>query len=59
MLFTDNPACESAPGCGEWNPPQIKNPEYKGKWYAPMIDNPDYKVSTEYTVQSANMLSKN
>ncbi len=37
-----NPACEAAPGCGEWRRPTIANPAYKGKWTAPMIDNPDY-----------------
>ena len=28
---------------GEWEPPNIPNPEYKGKWQPKMIDNPDYK----------------
>lgn len=28
---------------GEWEAPQIPNPEFKGKWQAPMIDNPAYK----------------
>lgn len=28
---------------GEWEAPQIPNPEYKGEWKAPMIDNPAYK----------------
>jgi len=28
---------------GEWEPPTIKNPEFKGAWKAKMIDNPDYK----------------
>jgi len=37
-----NPACETAPGCGEWKRPMKANPEYKGKWYAPQIDNPAY-----------------
>ena len=51
-----NPKCESAPGCGEyeapliknelykgkWKPPKIKNPEYKGPWKARQIPNPDY-----------------
>merc|ERR1719361_1979966 len=27
---------------GEWQAPQIDNPEYKGKWEHPMIANPDY-----------------
>jgi len=36
----DNPAC--AVGCGKWNPPSIRNPEYKGKWAAPKVDNPQY-----------------
>ncbi|KAL4070537.1 Calreticulin family-domain-containing protein [Scleroderma citrinum] len=38
-----NPACDTAPGCGEWKRPYKANPKYKGKWYAPMIDNPEYK----------------
>ena len=42
--LVDNPLCESAPGCGEWKRPQIKNPKYKGKWRPDMIDNPAYKV---------------
>ncbi|KAL3310832.1 hypothetical protein Ciccas_010597 [Cichlidogyrus casuarinus] len=28
---------------GEWEPPQIDNPDYKGDWKAKMIENPDYK----------------
>lgn len=39
-----NPACETAPGCGEWKPSMINNPQYKGKWKAPLIDNPNYQV---------------
>ncbi len=39
-----NPACEEAPGCGEWTAPKAKNPKYKGKWRAPLIENPSYKV---------------
>ena len=27
----ENPACESAPGCGKWTPPMMPNPEFKGK----------------------------
>jgi len=38
-----NSACESAPGCGPWNKPNIENPAYKGKWFAPMINNPGYQ----------------
>ncbi|KAH9313914.1 hypothetical protein KI387_022541, partial [Taxus chinensis] len=38
-----NPKCEEAPGCGEWQRPLKRNPNYKGKWYPPMIDNPNYK----------------
>jgi calnexin len=38
-----NPACESAVGCGEYEPPLIKNPDYKGKWKAPKITNPAYR----------------
>ncbi|XP_065574577.1 calnexin-like isoform X5 [Artemia franciscana] len=39
----ENPACESAPGCGKWTPPMMPNPEFKGKWRAPLIDNPNYR----------------
>lgn len=39
-----NPACETAPGCGEWKRPMINNPQYKGKWKAPLVDNPNYQV---------------
>merc|ERR1711915_225241 len=28
---------------GEWEPPQISNPEYKGEWKQKQIDNPAYK----------------
>jgi calreticulin len=28
---------------GEWEPPQIDNPDYKGEWKPRQIDNPDYK----------------
>ncbi|KAF5272214.1 hypothetical protein FQA39_LY01296 [Lamprigera yunnana] len=28
---------------GEWEPPQIDNPEYKGEWTPKQIDNPNYK----------------
>ncbi|EPZ32318.1 Calreticulin domain-containing protein [Rozella allomycis CSF55] len=28
---------------GEWEPPQIPNPEYKGEWQPRRIPNPDYK----------------
>lgn len=28
---------------GEWKPRQIKNPDYKGPWIHPEIDNPEYK----------------
>lgn len=38
-----NPKCEEAPGCGEYEPPLIKNELYKGKWKAPRIKNPAYK----------------
>lgn len=42
-----NPACTTAPGCGEWKTPMINNPQYKGKWKAPLIDNPNYQVLAE------------
>ena len=38
-----NPKCDEVSGCGPWEKPTIKNPEYKGKWTAPYIDNPAYK----------------
>jgi calnexin len=38
-----NPKCEDAPGCGEYEPPLVKNPAYKGKWKARKIPNPDYR----------------
>merc|ERR1712012_230113 len=28
---------------GEWEPPQIDNPEYKGEWKPKQIDNPEYE----------------
>merc|ERR1712154_216702 len=28
---------------GEWEPPQIDNPDYKGAWVHPEIDNPEYE----------------
>ena len=28
---------------GEWEPPQIDNPDYKGEWAPKQIDNPSYK----------------
>lgn len=37
-----NPACQGAPGCGEWKKPLMANPAYKGKWSPPKIDNPEY-----------------
>jgi len=37
-----NPKCEEV-GCGPWERPTIRNPDYKGKWSAPLIDNPLYK----------------
>ncbi|KAJ5086753.1 calnexin precursor [Penicillium alfredii] len=38
-----NPKCAEVAGCGVWNRPHKKNPDYKGKWSAPLIDNPAYK----------------
>lgn len=40
----DNPACQDAPGCGEWTAPLVPNPSYKGIWRAPLVDNPNYRV---------------
>merc|ERR1711890_168304 len=31
---------------GEWEPPQIDNPDYKGAWIHPEIDNPEYEEDT-------------
>ena len=28
---------------GEWEAPEIDNPDYKGPWKQKKIDNPDYK----------------
>ena len=28
---------------GEWEPPNVPNPEYKGEWSVKRIENPDYK----------------
>merc|ERR1719353_2664877 len=28
---------------GEWEPPNVPNPEYKGEWHVKRIDNPAYK----------------
>jgi len=47
-MFTDNPACKEAPGCGVWTRPNIPNPLYKGKWMPAMIDNPNYQVCAAY-----------
>ena len=38
-----NPKCEEVSGCGKWEKPTKKNPDYKGKWTADYIDNPAYK----------------
>jgi calnexin len=38
-----NPKCVEGRGCGPWERPMKKNPNYKGTWKRPMIDNPDYK----------------
>jgi len=32
---------------GEWKPKQIDNPKYKGPWIHPEIDNPEYKPDSE------------
>ncbi|XP_018098778.1 calnexin isoform X1 [Xenopus laevis] len=42
-LYLPNPKCETAPGCGVWKHPIIKNPDYKGKWKPPLIENPNYQ----------------
>ena len=28
---------------GEWEPPQVPNPEFRGEWYPKRIENPSYK----------------
>lgn len=33
---------------GEWEPPMVKNPDFKGKWKPKMIANPDYKGPWEH-----------
>jgi len=33
---------------GEWEAPQIDNPEFKGEWVHPMIENPAYKGEWEH-----------
>jgi calnexin len=38
-----NPRCESAPGCGDYEVPLIRNSLYRGPWRAPTIPNPAYK----------------
>ena len=40
-----NPKCQEVSGCGKWEKPTKKNPDYKGKWTAPYVDNPAYKGS--------------
>lgn len=34
---------------GEWEAPQVRNPEFKGAWKPKMIDNPNYKGEWEVT----------
>merc|ERR1712098_692013 len=34
--------CDEVSGCGPWEKPMIKNPEYKGIWAPRKIKNPDY-----------------
>ena len=38
-----NPKCASAPGCGPYTPPKIRNPKARGKWRPKYIQNPNYK----------------
>jgi calreticulin len=33
---------------GEWEPPMLKNPDFKGEWKPKLIDNPDYKGPWEH-----------
>lgn len=37
-----NPECDDH-GCGPWEAPLIRNPDYKGKWVQPKIPNPNYQ----------------
>ncbi|GMM53069.1 calnexin [Starmerella bacillaris] len=42
-----NPECEflntdAGEGCGPWQPPLIRNPNYKRQWEQPVIINPNY-----------------
>ncbi|QPG72776.1 hypothetical protein FOA43_000077 [Brettanomyces nanus] len=41
-----NPECKDH-GCGVWNIPKVKNPNFKGKWFPPMVKNPAYKGEWE------------
>ena len=36
---------------GEWKPKKIDNPAYKGKWVHPEIDNPEYNPDDKIYVQ--------
>lgn len=38
-----NPKCESAPGCGKYEPPLTINPKFVGPWEQPRYRNPLYK----------------
>ncbi|KAJ1883968.1 hypothetical protein LPJ71_009880, partial [Coemansia sp. S17] len=38
-----NPRCADAAGCGPWERPLMRNPDFKGQWSAPLVDNPLYK----------------
>jgi calnexin len=39
----ENPICQAAPGCGKYEPPLIRNPDYRGEWEPPMMINPEYR----------------
>lgn len=41
---------------GEWEPPQIDNPEYKGEWKPKQIDNPAYKVQQDLSSDKSKIL---
>jgi calnexin len=37
-----NDLCFTAPGCGPYEAPVIRNPAFRGKWSAPMVANPKF-----------------
>merc|ERR1712137_1147852 len=39
---------------GDWEAPEIPNPEYQGPWEHPLIDNPEYEYDSEIYKYSSN-----